>query len=295
MKVFISWSGHRAQLVAEGLKALVADVLGRADPWVSSEDIAVGDRWADQIGKRLQDTNYGVIVVTADNKDRPWLNFEAGAIAKSVETGKVMPYLVGLRKGDIAAPLGMFQAAVADAVGTRELVDALNKGLAPSNDAATMDRRFTAAWPRLEGILATLPVAATEAPSRATRSDRDVLEEILSMVRASARTRADAEEHDTSAAWLHGAARPVDVWLHLSPPHVRAELMPKGCMVRINMRTGEVQRVLADGEAREVPDDEVGVLIPALQGVLRAFRPRFLLAARNSELRRTPLDAPPAG
>jgi TIR domain-containing protein len=93
MKVFISHSGPRSRAIALALKDWMPLVLHYVDPWVSQKDIAAGDRWAVEVGTKLNDSNFGIICLTPENLNASWLLFEAGAISKSFDEGAVCPYL----------------------------------------------------------------------------------------------------------------------------------------------------------------------------------------------------------
>jgi hypothetical protein len=49
----------------------------------------------------------GIIVVTPENRDRPWLLFEAGALAMSLHSrnGIAAPLAINLRASDIEDPI----------------------------------------------------------------------------------------------------------------------------------------------------------------------------------------------
>jgi TIR domain len=86
MDVFISWSGERSKYVAECLRVWFKQVIQMVKPWMSSEDILAGARWNGEIARHLSETKFGVICVTPENLvSAPWLTFEAGAIAKTID------------------------------------------------------------------------------------------------------------------------------------------------------------------------------------------------------------------
>jgi len=96
MKVFISWSGPISREVAVALRDWLPSVIQAVEPYVSSEDIDPGVRWGVDIAGQLDDTEFGVLCVTRNNVTAPWLNFEAGALSKSVERSRVVPFLIDL-------------------------------------------------------------------------------------------------------------------------------------------------------------------------------------------------------
>ncbi|MFO1099048.1 MAG: toll/interleukin-1 receptor domain-containing protein [Xanthobacteraceae bacterium] len=111
MKVFVSWSGEKSHAVAKLLENWLPDVIQQVKPWISSQDILKGERWATTLWQSLSETDFGLIVVTSDNLQAPWLWFEAGALSKALEA-KVIPLLCDITLADIAkTPLSQFQTA----------------------------------------------------------------------------------------------------------------------------------------------------------------------------------------
>ena len=45
-----------------------------------------------------------------ENQSAPWLNFEAGALAKKLESSRVVPLAINLKPSEVQQPLGQFQA-----------------------------------------------------------------------------------------------------------------------------------------------------------------------------------------
>ena len=110
MKVFLSWSGSPSHALALILRDWIPSVLPFVDAWVSSEDIPKGKRWDAEIGRLLQDTSYCIVCLTPGSAHEPWVNYEAGSIAKFVEQSHVSPLLFGVAQEELAGlPLSMFQ------------------------------------------------------------------------------------------------------------------------------------------------------------------------------------------
>ena len=57
----------------------------------SPEDIEKGENWDSKISQVLSECNYGIICLTSQNVSAPWINFEAGAIAKSLDSREPLP------------------------------------------------------------------------------------------------------------------------------------------------------------------------------------------------------------
>lgn len=73
MNVFLSWSGERSKQVANILKDWLPQVIQAVKPWVSTQDIEQGSLWENAIGDSLEKTNIGIICLTQENKERPWI------------------------------------------------------------------------------------------------------------------------------------------------------------------------------------------------------------------------------
>ena len=108
MKIFVSWSGERSHSLAEAVYEWLPLVLHYVAPWLSNADIEAGERWANEVAKELENSNFGIISVTRENVASPWILFEAGALAKSLQGSRVIPLLLDLEFRDITGPLAQF-------------------------------------------------------------------------------------------------------------------------------------------------------------------------------------------
>src|SRR5437764_1061561 len=93
MNVFISWSGEVSRNIAHALRPWLKLVAHYIEPWTSDSDIGPGYRWSIELAHKLSQTNFGLLCVTSENAKSAWLLFEAGALAKSLEEGRVIPLL----------------------------------------------------------------------------------------------------------------------------------------------------------------------------------------------------------
>jgi len=188
MKVFISWSGTRSEAVAVALREWLPRVIQSVRPWMSQQDIPTGARWSAEIASELSETRFGVICVTPENRDAPWLLFESGALAKTLDKTYVCPYLFDLEYSSLPGPLQAFQSAKCDKEGTRRLVESVNRALGDSRlSDCVLEDAFAKWWGDLEDTLARVPPLQegeeAERAAAAERSDRDVIEEVLWVVR----------------------------------------------------------------------------------------------------------------
>ncbi|CAH0127230.1 hypothetical protein SRABI83_00120 [Arthrobacter sp. Bi83] len=158
MKVFISWSGEKSKDFAIQLRSWLPHVLQDLQPWVSDMDIDSGTLSMAEIHHQLSDTKYGIIVTTAENQDRSWINYEAGALWKSVEgDSNVVPILIDLELADLTSPLKNFQLRQLKKPQGRKsefkkLVDSLNKARSFPVAQNVLDEAFENHWGKMEDI-----------------------------------------------------------------------------------------------------------------------------------------------
>jgi TIR domain-containing protein len=182
MEIFVSWSGNRSKAVATCLKRWIPDVIQQVEPWVSHLDINAGLRWNDEIQKRLSEIKFGIICLTGSNLTSPWVLFEAGALAKTLNNTFVCPYLIDIESTNIpAGPLAQFQAKNANKEGTWDLIKSINSAIKDSGlSDEKLKRSFERWWPELEKALTSLP---SDDEEHLERTSDDKLEEVLAIVR----------------------------------------------------------------------------------------------------------------
>jgi hypothetical protein len=86
--IFISWSGDRSKAIAETLKDWLPRVLQSARPWLSTRDIEKGTRSLSEMNKALGGMGFGITCLTPENRQAPWILFEAGALSKTFDDDK---------------------------------------------------------------------------------------------------------------------------------------------------------------------------------------------------------------
>ena len=188
MNVFISWSGTRSRRVAELLRIWIKDVIQATNPWVSSADISSGTVWFTEITKQLDATTQGILCLTSENKDKPWILFEAGALARGFNTSRLYTLRVDLNEGDITPPLSQFNHNEPTKESMLKLLLDINATL-PDDirlEKELLERGFNTNWPRFEFefnkiIAETLVSATLESPK--PNSD-ELLLEVLGSIRA---------------------------------------------------------------------------------------------------------------
>jgi TIR domain len=188
MKVFISWSGDRSRAMAEQLRDWLPTIVQSLDPFVSTQDVPVGGRGLNVLASQLQDCSFGILCLTQENKQGPWIHFEAGALSKVIEASRVVPLLLDLKVSDLTGPLVQFQAvSTEDRDGFFTLIKALAEHSSPPITESRLQRLFNAFWPELEAKISELKAAATSGPKQELRSERELLEEVLVLSRSAER------------------------------------------------------------------------------------------------------------
>lgn len=182
MKIFISWSGQLSHKIAVILREWLPKVIPCIEPYVSSEDLNKGDRWSSEIAKELEKASFGILCVVPANFQEPWINFEAGALSKSVKKGKVAPFLFGLTPEDIAKyPIAQFQCTKFEKSDVQKLLYSINKTIETSPlKNNLLNTAFENLWPNLESHLRPLTreLSKTKAPQNPTTTKSKTLEKI---------------------------------------------------------------------------------------------------------------------
>jgi hypothetical protein len=185
LKVFLSWSGTRSRDVANLLSDWLGCVIQAARPWVSTRDLDRGSLWFGEINDQLQNTSVGVICLTQENKNRPWILFEAGALAKGLSTARVCTFLIDLEPKDIEDPLAQFNHTAPGRDNLHSLVKTINGSLGiAALDNRILDQVFETYWPQFESQFKAILDKTESALPAKPRSKDDVLDEILEATRA---------------------------------------------------------------------------------------------------------------
>jgi TIR domain len=190
MKVFLSWSGAQSRAVAEALYEWLPKVIQAVKPFLSTE-LDKGARWGTEIDNALEGTRFGLIVLTRENLESPWLLYEAGALSKAADAF-VWTFLVGLSPTDVKLPLANFQHTVAEKREVQRLIQTIRRQVEAVGDhvlgAQLQDDLFELLWPQLEDRLSKAQLLKHTKES-SPRSDRDLLEEVLEILRQQERQR----------------------------------------------------------------------------------------------------------
>ena len=191
MKVFISWSGENtaSHKIAIVLRDWLRCVINTIVPFVSSEDIQSGERGLIKIQEQLKDSDFGIVCVTKENYQAPWLLFEAGALSNNPNKVPVVPFLFGLKPSDLkGSPLIQFYAAIySGKESIRKLIQSLNTTCRErALPDSILDRSFEKWYPGLEASLLSIGDKMgmiEDAPRGDIDKNQAIEEEILEITR----------------------------------------------------------------------------------------------------------------
>jgi hypothetical protein len=185
---------------------------------MSRRDLNAGVRWTPEINEQLSQTKFGIICLTPENQHSPWVMFEAGALAKTLDNTYVVPYLIDMDDSEVEGPLWQFQSVSLGENGTFDLVESINDAL--GTDALpkeTLSRVFKRGWPELESAFNDIPEA--DVPVQQRRQSDEILREILGLVRDMSRRANDFPSRDDLRVTGADVLPPYGVTTNALPPY----------------------------------------------------------------------------
>jgi hypothetical protein len=183
-KVFISWSGDLSKKLAEEIRLWLPGVLQFVKPYFTPNDIEKGTRWSTEIAGELESSNAGIICLTKDNINKPWILFEAGALSKNFGKANVCTILFNLDNADLTGPLTSFQATKFDKTDFKKLLTTINNtGSESKLESAVLNDVFDMWWPKLELKIKEILKNHVVSTDDNLRSEREILEEVLELTR----------------------------------------------------------------------------------------------------------------
>lgn len=186
MNVYISWSGKTSGELAKALGDWLPSVIQAVKPFCSEEDIEKGSRGNKIMDEELEKADIGLLCLTRDNLEAPWIMFEAGSLSKRLDMSRVCPILFqGLQKTDLKSPLSNFQASLFNKGEMKKVVGMLNNQLGDDKlKTSVLDGVFDKFWPDLEDKVKNILSKTSKTTPKQIRDQRDILEEILTLCRS---------------------------------------------------------------------------------------------------------------
>lgn len=152
-KIFLSWSKDKSKKYAERFKGLIKKTLGLFETsiFISSQSIDVGEDWWQEIKGALSSAQVGVIFVTDENYDSPWLNYETGILQSKFEKNMTFPVTTSTDANsflDKKIPLTQFQLtkALDDIKEMKKLIVYIAKSIELDIDTDEIELKIEDNW-----------------------------------------------------------------------------------------------------------------------------------------------------
>lgn len=184
MKVFISWSGDYSREVAEKLSAWIPSVIQSVETFYSPNDIGKGENWSNRLSLELENCSFGIVCLTPENVSAPWIHFEAGSLAKLMNS-RLSSIMLGVNPSDIKGPLSRFQNTKFEQTDFFKLIQAINDSTDKPLPPNTLKKIFEIMWTELEKEVQPIIKKYGDTPKKSDvqKSDHDAIQEILRIVR----------------------------------------------------------------------------------------------------------------
>jgi hypothetical protein len=213
MTVFISWSGDRSKAIAHVFKKHLEYVIQGLPTFMSDKDIASGAQWFQEINDKLHAASFGIVCVTPENLEKPWLSFEAGALGNQASKSRVVPVVFGMSKENLPSPLNGFHAVDLDEEGLVKLIHSIHEAREVTTNWDIIETAARREWPAIQTELNGIPeptAGADPAPSfdieGAVKEMRGLLRDLVDR-RDARRVDAEAIETASDAAWRREVER----------------------------------------------------------------------------------------
>lgn len=185
MKIFVSWSGELSKKIAETLKKWLPCFIQATEVFFSPEDIEKGENWDSKISKELSECKYGIICLTQENVTAPWINFEAGAIAKTLDS-RVAGLMINLNPSEIKGPLSRYQATKLEKEDCYRLIQGINQQCETPIKDEVLKTSFDGLWDNMEsemkGIISTYK-KPIQSQKKEGGNNNQAIEEMLLLLR----------------------------------------------------------------------------------------------------------------
>ena len=227
LKIFISWSGDLSREVTRELRQWLPKMFDRIQPWMSDVDIQAGTRALQLIEERLNESSFGIIVVTTENQHKTWLNFEAGALSKRFNNNnaRVVPVLVNFDNFyQIDGPIRQFQGVMLNKEGIRDLLQSICS--VAGSDWPVIEARLEWSWPEFEAAIADAKDRAGAQPTAPEVTEKSLLQELLSRVESVERNTAPTLVNPSESSLATRVKHSTELFNELSPA---VELVLRKC------------------------------------------------------------------
>jgi len=220
MKVFLGWLNTKSFETAQAFNEWLPKVIQAVDPFISS-GIPKGKRWGKVLTDELEETKVGILCLNRENLNSNWILYEAGALSKTKDA-YVWTFLLDLKPTDIEEPLASFQHTAFEKNDIRKLLDTINKAVENSGERSLSENHlniiFETFWPELKEELKNIVEKEAEV-DQPIREEREILEEILAIVRAQERRQRQEERQIRPMILEHMIAPGEEIGIHEHPAY----------------------------------------------------------------------------
>lgn len=139
MKVFLSWSKDLSNEIAKIFKDIFEESLG-ITAFKSDQDIFFGEGWFNRIKNEVNESDIAIVLITKENLNIPWLNFEIGAFASKIGEKNIIPVLCDITSSDLSNhPVSNLQCTDLDWLNFLAIVKQVNTLIIPIRDEGKLN------------------------------------------------------------------------------------------------------------------------------------------------------------
>ena len=132
----------------------------------------------------MKDTSVGIVCITQENKGRPWILFEAGALAKGLSSNRVCTFLIDLNSTDLENPLAQFNHTLPNKDSVLSLVRTINTSqVVGVLDERILEKVFNTYWNQFEENFNEALIKYPVQSKIEKRTGENILTEILESTR----------------------------------------------------------------------------------------------------------------
>ena len=206
--VFFAWSGELSCKLAEAISNWLPKALQAVKPFFTPDDLEKGAKWDSEISKELDASQIGLLFLSRDNVEKPWILFEAGALSTKMGNAKVCPILFGFEPAELKGPLATFQLTRFTKDDFKKLISTINNSCGDMKlELKSFEEIFEEWWPKLDEKIKGIISSHKDEPKKEPRTERDILIEILELTRMLAKPQKPLEfGHITARGMVTPAA-----------------------------------------------------------------------------------------
>src|SRR4051794_23685778 len=125
-KIFLCWSKLRSRVIAEAWAGMLPNIIKDVQPVLSTE-FQKGTEWSRQLLRDLKQASTGIVFLTPENMQAPWIHFEAGALATAMGNcgGDLFTYCYDFDPSRLVGPFSAYHSTTATKEDSRRLISDL--------------------------------------------------------------------------------------------------------------------------------------------------------------------------